>query len=153
MNDMKVTVKGWVASDPVKNVSKNGISYVNFRVATTPRYKNSKGEWEDGKTEWITMSVFKEPFLSNIAESIKKGDPVIAVGSIYTNEYIKSDGAIAKNLELRLDTIGHDLLLGSAKFTRTKRVVDVEEEATNDDKVDNKVDDKVKVKEKKKKVA
>ena len=147
MNDMKVTVKGWVATEPVKNVSKNGINYVNFRVATTPRYKSSKGDWEDGKTEWITICVFKEPFLTNIVESIKKGDPVIAVGSIYTNDYTKSDGSFGKNLELRLDTIGHDLLLGISKFERTKRTIDVEESF---EKV--KVDNKVAVKAKKEKV-
>jgi len=126
MNDMKVTVKGWVASDPVKQVSKSGISYANFRIATTPRYKNAEGVWEDGKTEWITSCVFKEPFLSNITQSIKKGDPVVAVGSLYTNDFVKDDKTVSKNLELRLDTIGHDLTLGTANFKRATQSASIE---------------------------
>jgi single-strand DNA-binding protein len=124
MNDIKININGWVANEPTKGVSKNGTNYVNFRIATTPRFKADNGEWQDGKTEWINAVSYKEPLVTNIEQSIKKGDPVFVNGSLSTNEFVRQDESIGKSLELKIDSIGHDLRLGSSKFERIKYVID-----------------------------
>ncbi len=76
-NGLNVTVVGWAASTP-RAVIGDGVPFTSFRVATTPRwYDGRKGEWTDGRTEWITVKAFRDVAL-NVATSVRKGDPVVA---------------------------------------------------------------------------
>jgi single-strand DNA-binding protein len=131
MNDINVSVKGWVANEVEKLVSKHQKEYTSFKLASTPRYLSKDGEWEDGKTEWINIAIFNDPFLENIVSSIKKGDPIIVTGKLVTDEYSGEDGILRRNLAIRPDAIGHNLRYGKSNFQKNKLFTDISKDNVN----------------------
>jgi single-strand DNA-binding protein len=117
---LTVTVVGWAATTP-REISGDGVPFTSFRVATTPRWFDSRaGAWTDGQTEWITVKAFRDVAL-NVGSSVRKGDPVIATGRLRTEEW---QGESGPRISLVLDAtaLGHDLTRGRAAFTRTINV-------------------------------
>jgi single-strand DNA-binding protein len=90
-----------------------------FRLACTPRVKLKGGEYGDGNTTWIDVSCFRG-LATNVAASIRKGDPVIVSGRLRTSVWEK-DGQTRERLTLEADVIGHDLTRGTAIFRRSPR--------------------------------
>ena len=117
MNDLTVTVTGWVATDPKLHVVPNGSDLVSFRLASTARYfDRPNNQWVDRDTEWFTVRVFRAAaFL--VEESLRKGQPVVVVGRLHTNEWT-SDTGQRTDLVIDAQTVGHDLTRGVARFTR-----------------------------------
>ncbi|PKQ25290.1 MAG: single-stranded DNA-binding protein [Actinobacteria bacterium HGW-Actinobacteria-4] len=117
MNDLTMTVNGWVATEPKQNVGPTGVRLTSFRVASTARYfDREKNEWVDGRTEWFNVRVFRNPAIT-VGASIKKGQPVIVHGRFRTNEW-ESDTGTRVDLVIEATSVGHDLTRGTAKFTR-----------------------------------
>ncbi|MEX0913642.1 MAG: single-stranded DNA-binding protein [Demequina sp.] len=117
MNDLTMTVSGWVATDPKQHIGPSGVTLVSFRLASTPRYYDrTKGEWTDGQTEWFSVRAFKHASVT-IAKSIKKGQPVTVHGRFRTHEW-ESDSGLRTDLVLDAITVGHDLTRGTAEFVR-----------------------------------
>ena len=63
---------GRLVSDPEKQTSENGKSYLNFTLAVPRSYKNADGEYE---TDFIDAVTFG-PVADNATEYCKKGDLV-----------------------------------------------------------------------------
>ncbi len=117
MNDLIMTVNGWVATDPSQHVGPTGARLTSFRLASTSRFfDRDKGEWTDGRTEWFTVKVFRNAAIT-VANSIKKGQPVTVHGRFRTNEW-ESDGGTRTDLVIDATSVGHDLTRGTAEFTR-----------------------------------
>lgn len=117
MNDLIITVTGWVATDPKLHVGPSGISMASFRLASSSRYYDrAKESWADGATEWFTVRGFRASALF-IAESIAKGQPVLVHGRLRTNTWQAEDGP-RTDMVLDVISVGHDLTRGIARFTR-----------------------------------
>lgn len=117
---LTVTVVGWAATTP-REISGDGVPYTSFRVATTPRWFDSRaGTWTDGRTEWLTVKAFRDVAI-NVGSSIRKGDPVLATGRLRTEEWQGESGP-RTSLVLDATALGHDLTRGRAAFTRTVNV-------------------------------
>ncbi|MBO1751650.1 single-stranded DNA-binding protein [Actinotalea sp. BY-33] len=115
-NELMVTVVGWAASTP-REVVGDGVPFTSFRVATTPRWFDSRqGTWTDGRTEWFTAKAFRDVAL-NVAASVHKGDPVVVHGKLRTEEWIGENGP-RTGLTLEITAVGHDLTRGRSEFTR-----------------------------------
>ena len=72
-----ITVTGVVGSDPRVHVTSQGLTITSFRLASTRRYfDRTKGAWEDGETNWYTVSGFRQ-LASNAVASVHKGDRVV----------------------------------------------------------------------------
>jgi len=138
MNDLTVTVTGWVATEPKLHVVPNGSDLVSFRLASTSRYfDRPNNEWVDRDTEWFTVRVFRAAaFL--VEESLRKGQPVVVVGRLHTNEW-KADTGTRTDLVIDAQTVGHDLTRGVAKFTRA--VVDAKPVAAEEPAADEAIED------------
>ena len=118
--DMMVTVVGWAATT-AREVIGDGVPFSSFRLATTPRYfDNRQGQWADGRTEWITVKVFRDVAF-NVAASVHKGDPVLVHGRLHTEEWVSENGP-RSGLVLDATALGHDLTRGTAKFARRVHV-------------------------------
>lgn len=118
MNSLKVTVTGWVATDPRHVVGPTGTRLTSFRMASTARnYDATRSEWIDGKTVWMTVRTFSEASL-NVVKAVEKGQPVIVTGRLHTHEW-DSDNGTRIDLIIDADALGHDLTKGVATFTRT----------------------------------
>lgn len=121
---LQVTVVGWAASTP-REVVGEGVAFTSFRVATTPRWYDSRqGAWTDGRTEWITVKAFRDAAF-NIAASVHKGQPVIVQGRLRTEEWAGENG-LRTTLVLDAAAVGHDLTRGTAKFARRVNVSSAE---------------------------
>jgi single-strand DNA-binding protein len=117
MNDLIMTVNGWVATDPSQHVGPTGARLTSFRLASTSRFfDRDKGEWTDGRTEWFTVKVFRGAAIT-VANSIKKGQPVTVHGRFRTNEW-EGEGGTRTDLVIDATSVGHDLTRGTAEFTR-----------------------------------
>ena len=79
---------GRLVSDPEKQTSENGKSYLNFTLAVPRSYKNADGEYE---TDFIDVVTFG-PMAETTSEYCKKGDLVGIKGKIETNTYETEDG-------------------------------------------------------------
>ena len=129
MNDLTVTVTGWVATDPKLHVVPNGSDLVSFRLASTSRYfDRANNQWVDRDTEWFTVRVFRAAaFL--VEKSLRKGQPVVVVGRLHTNEW-KADAGTRTDLVIDAHAVGHDVTRGVAEFTRA--VVDAKTAETEE---------------------
>jgi len=129
MNDLTVTVTGWVATDPKLHVVPGGTDLVSFRLASTSRYfDRSKNEWVDRETEWFTVRVFRAAAVL-VERSLRKGQPVVVVGRLHSNEW-KADTGTRTDLVIDVITVGHDLTRGIGDFRRA--VVDGQHVTFND---------------------
>jgi len=77
-----ITVTGVVGSEPRLHVTTQGLAIASFRLASTRRYfDRAKGTWEDGETNWYTVSGFRQ-LASNAIASVHKGDRVVVHGRL-----------------------------------------------------------------------
>jgi single-strand DNA-binding protein len=86
----KVIIVGNLGADPEARSFPNGGSVTNLRVATTERYKDRDGNFQEN-TEWHRISLFNK--LGEIAtQYLKKGSSVYIEGRIRTRKYQDKDG-------------------------------------------------------------
>ncbi len=117
MNELTVTVTGWVATDPRHVVGPTGASLTSFRLASTSRYfDKASNEWADGNTEWFTVRVFRSAAVT-VMNSIAKGQPVVVTGRLRSHQW-ESEAGPRTDLLIDASALGHDLTRGVAQFTR-----------------------------------
>ena len=117
MNDLTITVTGWVATEPRHVVGPTGTRLTSFRLASTSRYfDRDKGVWADGNTEWFTVRTFRNAAIT-VMNSIDKGQPVVVQGRLRTHQW-DADAGPRTDLVIDAVSIGHDLTKGVATFTR-----------------------------------
>lgn len=103
MSDSRITIVGHVGKDPETKFLPNGDALVGVSVAVTERVKKD-GEWQDGMTAWYRVATFGARG-EGVAETVRKGDLVIATGtfSLYTYE---KDGVSKSIPEIKNATLG-----------------------------------------------
>lgn len=117
MNDLTITVTGWVATDPRHVVGPTGANLTSFRLASTSRYfDRATNEWTDGATEWFTVRTFRGAAVT-VMNSIQKGQPVVVTGRLRTHQW-ESEAGARTDLLIDATAVGHDLTRGVATFTR-----------------------------------
>lgn len=116
---LEVTVAGWIGSEVRSyHESDGGVPFASFRLASTRRVRDREtGAWRDGRTEWFTVKAWRVTAL-NVAQSLRKGDPVVVHGRLSTEEWVAAEG-VRTSLVLVADAVGHDLSFGSTQFRRT----------------------------------
>ncbi|WP_026542375.1 single-stranded DNA-binding protein [Paenarthrobacter nicotinovorans] len=116
MNDM-ITVRGFVASEVKSSTTTRGTATASFRLGTTERrYDRANNTWVDGNTNWYTVQSFR--FLAgHVGCSIKKGQRVLVAGRLRLRQW-EHEGRVYHVAEIDAESVGHDLMWGSANFTR-----------------------------------
>ena len=115
-----ISIVGNVVDDVVNRPTTSGLSRVSFRVANTQRRKDrDTGQWVDGHKFFVSVTFWRE-FAENVAASLKKGDPIVLTGRIYSRQYVKEENNRLA-YEIEPDSIGHDLARGVTRFERRKR--------------------------------
>jgi single-strand DNA-binding protein len=88
-------------------------------MASTRRwFDRERGTWVDGRTEWFTVKAWRGA-ARNVAESLRKGDPVLVHGRLSTDEWSTAEGEPRTSLVLDAIAIGPDLAYGTARYART----------------------------------
>ncbi|KRC62974.1 hypothetical protein ASE14_04050 [Agromyces sp. Root81] len=103
-----ITVTGVVGTDPKHHVTNGGLAITTFRLASTRRvFDRTKGAWEDGETNWYTVSAFRQ-LATNASLSIRKGERVIIRGRLRLRAWETGERS-GTAVEIEADSIGHDL--------------------------------------------
>jgi len=117
VNETYVTVSGNVVGDPVARLTKADVPFVTFRVASNVRRVNFKtGEYIDAGTNFVNVTAFRALGI-NLANSLKKGEPVIVYGRMRINQWVNGEKS-GTTVEIDASNVGHDLTWGQATFTK-----------------------------------
>ena len=125
------TVAGLVATTPRHLVTQEGLPITSFRLAASKRrFDRTKKTWVDGETNWFTITAFRQLAI-NSASSISKGERVVVSGRLKVRDWDNGERS-GTSVEIEADSLGHDLVWGTAAFSRTVLV----REDPEDDKVE-----------------
>ncbi|MFI2562553.1 single-stranded DNA-binding protein [Paenarthrobacter sp. NPDC018779] len=134
MNDV-ITLRGFVASEVKSSTTIRGTSTASFRLGTTERrYDRANNTWVDGNTNWYTVQSFRY-LAGHVGCSLKKGQRVIVVGRLRLRQW-EHEGKIYHVAEVDAEAVGHDLMWGSANFTRMSATSPAPEVAPTDARSD-----------------
>jgi len=107
MFETPLTVVGNIVNDPQgRRVGDQEV--MKFRVASNSRRRTADGTWEAGNSLFVTVNCWGK-MVTGVGAALRKGDPVIVVGHVYTSEYDDRDGNRRSNLEMRATSVGPDL--------------------------------------------
>lgn len=111
---------GNLTADPELRFTDKGAAVANFTIADTPRKFNKQtNEWEDGETVFMRCSIWREA-AENVAESLRRGTRVIAVGMLKQRSYEK-DNVKHTVIELEVSELGPSLKYARAVVTKTTK--------------------------------
>jgi single-strand DNA-binding protein len=112
-----MTFRGFVASEIKTSTTPGGVGTASFRFGSTARrYDKATGTWVDLYTNWFNVQGYRQ-LAGNMACSIKKGQRVIVVGRLKQRTWEK-EGRIYHSAEIDAESVGHDLMWGSANYIR-----------------------------------
>jgi single-strand DNA-binding protein len=113
-----ITITGLVATPPRHILTSEGLSITSFRLASTQRrFDRSQERWIDGETNWYTITSFRQLAL-NCSTSVEKGQRVLVTGRLRIREWDNGE-RVGTTIEVEADSIGHDLMWGTASFSRS----------------------------------
>ena len=100
-----VTVTGHI-SEPVLRWTQGGHPVLALSIGATPRRKNREtGQWEDdGATLWINATLW-DAEAESAYELLRKGDAVIATGTLAIETYTTANGQPGQKLVLRFPKV------------------------------------------------
>lgn len=86
----KVILIGNLGADPEIRYTQSGLPVVNFRIATTERWKNQEGQQQE-QTEWHNIVAWRR--LAEICgEYLSKGSRVYIEGKLQTRKWQDQNG-------------------------------------------------------------
>lgn len=116
-----ITVVGNLTADPELRFTPSGAAVANFTIASTPRtFDRQTGEWKDQEALFLRCSIWREA-AENVAESLTKGQRVIAQGRLKARSYETKEGERRTSMELDVDEIGPSLRFATASVNRNQR--------------------------------
>jgi single stranded DNA-binding protein len=116
----KITVIGNVVTAPSRSRTQSGSSVTNFRMAATERRFDSATQgWVDASTFFVDVESWGE-LGGNVSHSVSKGDPVVVVGSIRTDEWESEQGRRSRP-QIRAEAVAPNLARGVAEFRKIQR--------------------------------
>lgn len=117
MSETVLHMLGHVGTDVDYRKVGAGIDLSTFRLASTPRrWDRTQRGYVDGATNWITVQCWRS-LATHVRDSIRRGDPVIVVGRLKTEEWTK-DQVRNSRFVLEAMAVGHDLNRGTSSFVK-----------------------------------
>lgn len=105
----KVLLIGNLGRDPEIRYTGSGTAVASFSLATSERFKNKGGEWEE-RTEWHNI-IFWGRLAEIAGEYLAKGKTVFIEGKLQTRKWQDRDGKDRYTTEI----IGEKMLMLSRK--------------------------------------
>lgn len=111
-----ITIQGNAVSDPQLTFTPQGAARCSFRIAANDRKKNESGEWVDGDTTFLSVTVWRN-LAETVAESVTKGTPVVVIGRLKSRTVEDAERGKATYYDVEADTVAVDLRRGAVKPT------------------------------------
>ena len=99
----KVILIGNLGADPEMRYTQSGTAVANFRIATSERFKDQSGEWQE-RTEWHRV-VFFGRTAEVCGEYLTKGKQVYVEGRLQTRSWEDKDG----NTRYTTEVVGREM--------------------------------------------
>ncbi|TDV38754.1 single-stranded DNA-binding protein [Actinophytocola oryzae] len=113
-----ITVVGRVITDVTTRLTQTGDKVANFRIACQERHFDRTTEtWVDGDRMYLTVVCWRA-LAEHAADSLRKGDQIVANGRLKLREYTTEKGERRTNLEVEARAIGPDLALHTVAVAR-----------------------------------
>ena len=120
MYETQVTVVGNLLTDVGNRRLNDGTVVANFRVGSKERrFDRAGGTWVDGDRLFIDVRCWRG-LAQNACESLKKGDPVVVTGHIFTRNY-EHQGQRRTSITIDAHSVAVDLAHATVLLTRTRR--------------------------------
>lgn len=99
----KVLMVGNLTNDPELKYTHKGIPVINFRIASSRRFRDSSGEWKEdvcyiGVVAWQKLA-------ENCAEFLRKGCAVFVEGELESRSWEKEDGSRRSVIEIHAQRV------------------------------------------------
>ena len=114
-----VTVVGRLTADPELRFTPSGSAVANITIASNDSYKKDD-QWVDKDAVFLRANVWRD-LAENVAESLSKGDEVIAVGKLAQRSFEDREGNNRTVVELEVTSIGPALNRASATVKRAEK--------------------------------
>lgn len=99
----KVMLIGNVGKDPDIRNLESGAVVANFTLATTERYKDKNGNWQD-QTEWHNIVCWRA-LAERVEKYVKRGTQLFVEGKIRTREWVDQSEQKRYTVEILADSI------------------------------------------------
>lgn len=121
-NTTNITLTGNLTRDPEVSFTPAGVCFARFSIAVTPRkFDQQSNQWTDGETTFWDTTAWRA-MAEHVGESLRKGDRVIAVGTVRTHRWQDKDTNEPRSrVVLDLDDIGPSLTWATAKVEKAER--------------------------------
>ena len=106
----KVILVGNVGKDPEIKFLPSGLPVANFSLATSERFKDKGGEWQD-RTEWHNLTAYQK-LAEIIRDYVKKGNKLYVEGRIQTRSW---DDQASGQKKYRTEIIVNEIVLLSGR--------------------------------------
>lgn len=117
-NEPIITIVGNLTADPELRFTPSGAAVASFTIASTPRrFDKQQNQHVDGETLFMRCSVWRE-LAENAAESLGKGNQVIAQGRLVQRSFETREGEKRTVVELQVDEVGPSLRWATASVSR-----------------------------------
>lgn len=114
MFETPFSIVGNIVTDPVRRRFGDQELY-KFRVASNSRRRTSDGTWEHGNSLYVNVNCWGN-LATGAGASLTKGDAVVVVGHVHTDEYDDKDGVRRSSVEVRATAVGPDLSRCTARI-------------------------------------
>ncbi|WP_029109802.1 single-stranded DNA-binding protein [Mycobacterium sp. URHD0025] len=114
MFETPFSIVGNIITDPVRRRFGDQELY-KFRVASNSRRRTSDGTWEHGNSLYVNVNCWGN-LATGAGASLTKGDTVVVVGHVHTDEYDDKDGVRRSSVEVRATAVGPDLSRCTARI-------------------------------------
>ena len=114
MSVNKVIILGRLGNDPEVRNFQNGGQVVNFRVATSERFKDRDGNQQE-RTEWHSVAIFNEKLGEIAGRYLRKGAQVYLEGQLQTRKWQDQSGQDRYTTEIVLPKFRGELQLIGGK--------------------------------------
>ena len=99
---------GNLTADPELRYTPAGLAVAEVCIAVNRRKKTANGQWEAGEPSFFPATVFGD-MAENVAETLRKGDRVIAAGALKDQTWETREGEKRSKKILHVDEIGPSL--------------------------------------------
>jgi len=123
VNDNIFTMIGTLVDDPSLKFTPSGAAVCSFRLASTPRkFDRDANQWVDQKdaTLFLSCSIWRQA-AENMAEAMKRGDRVVAVGKLRQRSFETREGEKRTVFELECDEVAASLKFATVTVNKMAR--------------------------------
>ncbi|GAA3399373.1 single-stranded DNA-binding protein [Pseudarthrobacter polychromogenes] len=107
--ELNITILGRLVNDVELRFTPSGAAVANFTIAQNARvFDKNSNEWKDKPANFFRCSAWRD-LAENVAETLQKGQAVIAYGEVTSRSYETKEGQQRTVQEIEVSSLGPDL--------------------------------------------